>query len=88
MMKIEIVENVESNDVDGGYIVVDVFESNDVCLDGCEYRNERVMLSFDWGESLCGVEIVDESNEVIEYKDLEKIFSIECVEKLWGMNFK
>jgi len=71
MMKFEIVEDVESNDVDGGYIVVKVNE-DDV--------ERNVVISFDFGESLCSVELEG------EVEVLESVFSKECVERLWNLD--
>lgn len=80
MIKFKIVKDVEKNDVDGGCIVVNVNE------DGVE-RN--VVLGFDFGDSLCSVEIEDKDE--FSYGDysevLENVFSNEVVEKLWSMDF-
>jgi len=48
MMKFEIVEDVEMNEENGGWIVVKVVENEVV---------EFVELSFDFGESLCSLPV-------------------------------
>ena len=80
MMKFEIVKDVDSNDVDGGCIVVKVNEDGVV-------RN--VVLGFDFSDSLCSVEIEDEDEYSYgDYSEvLENVFSNEVVEKLWSMDF-
>ena len=79
MMKFEIVKDVDSNDVDGGCIVVKVEENINNVEFGEVERN--VMFGFDFGGSLCSVEI-DGSEESIE-----DVFSEECCERLWNMDF-
>ena len=80
MLKFEIVKDVESNDVDGGCIVVKVNEDK---------VERNVVLGFDFGGSLCSVEIEDEDE--FSFGDfseiLENVFSEECCEKLWSMDF-
>ena len=72
-VKFEILENVELNEENGGWIKVKVSE-NDV--------SRVVVLSFDWGETLCSVDIVDGNGYGVE-EDLEEVFSEEVIEKLW-----
>ena len=87
MLKFEIVKDVESNDVDGGCIVVRVEENINNVEFGEVVRN--VVLGFDFGGSLCSVEIEDEDE--FSFGDfseiLENVFSEECCEKLWSMDF-
>jgi hypothetical protein len=66
--KFEILEDVALNENDGGFIKVKVSE-NDV--------SRNVVLSFDFGESLASVDIVDSE------EDLANVFSKEVIEKLW-----
>ncbi len=72
MTKFDVVEEVFGNEEIGGRMIVRVCE-NDVERD--------VELCFDFGESLCTVELVD-GDETIE-----SVFSDEVVEKLWNMDF-
>jgi hypothetical protein len=93
MFKFEIVEDVEMNDNNGGWIIVKVRESGS-WLSIIEY----VELSFDFGESLSSCLIVekDSNDEWIEkyskegdYRssNVEDMFSKECCEKLFEMDF-
>ena len=89
MLKIEVVEDVEMNEDNGGWIVVKVNE-NEV--------EEFVYFGFDFGESLCSCLIVekDSNDEWIEkyskegdYRssNIEDMFSEECWKMLWEMEF-
>ena len=89
MLKIEVVEDVEMNEDNGGWIVVKVNE-NEV--------EEFVYYSFDFGESLssCLIVEIDSNDEWIEkyskegdYRssNVEDMFSEECCEKLFNMDF-
>ena len=89
MMKIEVVEDVEMNDSNGGWIVVKVNEDK---------VEEFVYFGFDFGESLCSCLIVEwDSNGDWEEKyskegdyrssNIEDMFSEECCEKLFNMDF-
>lgn len=46
MMEVKKVVDVGLNDDDGGFLIL-------------EYKGKFVMLGFDFGESLCGVELVE-----------------------------
>ena len=94
MLKIEVVEDVEMNEDNGGWIVVKVYEK----LSRYREVEEFVYYSFDFGESLCSVLIVekDSNDEWIEkyskegdYRssNIEDMFSEECCEKLFNMDF-
>jgi hypothetical protein len=72
---IEFIKSVEMSEEDGGYDIVKVIENEVV-------RN--VMLSYDFGGSLCSVEIVDENEEMNE-ESVEDVFSEEVVDELWGL---
>ena len=80
MMKFEVVEDVERSDDNGGWIKVKVSEN----IDNVEWGEvERVVvLSFDFGDSLGGIEIDDDSDDRIE-----DLFSEECCKMLWEMEF-
>ena len=82
MMKFEVVENVEMNEDNGGWIVVKVVEDEVV---------EFVELSFDYGESLCSVVIVEkDSNDkwMEKFSNVEDVFSSEVNKKIVEMDFK
>ena len=94
MLKIEVVEDVEMNEDNGGWIVVKVNEKMS------RYREveEFVYFGFDFGESLCSCLIVekDSNDEWIEkyskegdYRssNIEDMFSEEVCEKLFNMDF-
>ena len=72
MMKFEVVENVEMNEDNGGWIIVKVVEDKVV---------EFVELSFDFGESLSSIDI-EGSGEVIE-----DVFSEECCDEIRCVDF-
>ena len=78
-MRFEIIEDVEKSDSNGGWIKVKVSENVDDCVDSMMSR--VVVLSFDFGDSLGGIEI-DGSEE-----NIEDVFSEECCEMLWKMEF-
>ena len=93
MMKIEVVEDVEMNEDNGGWIVVKVYEKVNE-----KEVEEFVYFGFDFGESLCSCLIVekDSNDEWIEkyskegdYRssNVEDMFSEEVCEKLFDMNF-
>jgi len=87
MMKFEVVENVEMNEDNGGWIVVKVVEDNV----GCDKVVEFVELSFDYGESLCSVVIVEkDSNDkwMEKFSNVEDVFSSEVNKKIVEMDFK
>ena len=90
MLNIEVVEDVEMNEDNGGWIVVKVNE-NEV--------EEFVYFGFDFGESLCSCLIVekDSNDEWIEkyskegdYRssNIEDVFSEDICEKLFNMDFE
>jgi len=83
MMKFEIVEDVEMNEENGGWIVVKVVEDEVV---------EFVELSFDFGESLCSCLIVEKDSNgkwIEKYgKRIEDVFSSEVSKKIFEMDFK
>jgi hypothetical protein len=82
MMKFEIVEDVEMNEENGGWIVVKVVEDEVV---------EFVELSFDFGESLCSCLIVEKDSNgkwIEKYgKRIEDVFSSEVSKKIFEMDF-
>lgn len=87
-MKFEVVENVEMNEENGGWIVVKVVEDEVV---------EFVELSFDFGESLCSVVIVEKDSngkwiEKIEWdygsSNIEDVFSSKVCKKIVEMDFE
>ena len=93
MLKIEVVEDVEMNEDNGGWIVVKVYEKVNE-----KEVEEFVYFGFDFGESLCSCLIVekDSNDEWIEkyskegdYRssNVEDMFSEEVCEKLFDMNF-
>ena len=80
-MKFEVVENVEMNEENGGWIVVKVVEDEVV---------EFVELSFDFGESLCSVVIVEKDSNgkwMEKYSNVEDVFSSEVNKKIVEMDF-
>ena len=79
-MRFEIIEDVEKSDSNGGWIKVKVSENVDDCVDSMMSR--VVVLSFDFGDSLGGIEIDDDSDDRIE-----DLFSEECCKMLWEMEF-
>ena len=94
MLKIEVVEDVEMNEDNGGWIVVKVYEK----LSRYREVEEFVYFGFDFGESLCSCLIVEwDSNGDWEEKyskegdyrssNIEDMFSEECCEKLFNMDF-
>ena len=81
-MKFEVVENVEMNEDNGGWIVVKVVEDEVV---------EFVELSFDFGESLCSVVIVEKDSNgkwMEKFSNVEDVFSSEVNKKIVEMDFK
>ena len=78
-MRFEIIEDVEKSDSNGGWIKVKVSENVDDCVDSMMSR--VVVLSFDFGDSLGGIEIEDSE------ENIEDVFSKECCEMLWKMEF-
>jgi len=81
-MKFEVVENVEMNEENGGWIVVKVVEDEVV---------EFVELSFDFGESLCSVVIVEKDSNgkwMEKFSNVEDVFSSEVNKKIVEMDFK
>ena len=82
MMKFEVVENVEMNEDNGGWIVVKVVEDEVV---------EFVELSFDFGESLCSVVIVEKDSNgkwMEKFSNVEDVFSSEVNKKIVEMDFE
>ena len=80
-MKFEVVENVEMNEDNGGWIVVKVVEDEVV---------EFVELSFDFGESLCSVVIVEKDSNgkwMEKFSNVEDVFSSEVNKKIVEMDF-
>ena len=88
-MKFEVVENVEMNEDNGGWIVVKVVEDEVV---------EFVELSFDFGKSLCSCLIVDKDSNgkwIEKYgkkgdyrsSNVEDVFSSEVSKKIVEMDF-
>lgn len=81
-MKFEVVENVEMNEENGGWIVVKVVEDEVV---------EFVELSFDFGESLCSVVIVEKDSNgkwMEKFSNVEDVFSSEVNKKIVEMDFE
>ena len=81
-MKFEIVENVEMNEENGGWIVVKVVEDEVV---------EFVELSFDFGESLCSVVIVEKDSNgkwMEKFSNVEDVFSSKVSKKIVEMDFE
>ena len=80
-MKFEVVENVEMNEDNGGWIVVKVVEDEVV---------EFVELSFDFGESLCSCLIVEKDSNgkwMEKFSNVEDVFSSEVSKKIVEMDF-
>ena len=76
-MKFEVVENVEMNEENGGWIVVKVVEV--------------VELSFDFGESLCSVVIVEKDSNgkwMEKFSNVEDVFSSKVSKKIVEMDFE
>ena len=81
-MKFEVVENVEMNEDNGGWIVVKVVEDEVV---------EFVELSFDFGESLCSVVIVEKDSNgkwMEKFSNVEDVFSSKVCKKIVEMDFE
>lgn len=81
-MKFEVVENVEMNEENGGWIVVKVVEDEVV---------EFVELSFDFGESLCSCMIVEKDSNgkwMEKFSNVEDVFSSEVSKKIVEMDFE
>jgi len=82
MMKFEVVENVEMNEDNGGWIVVKVVEDEVV---------EFVELSFDFGESLCSCLIVEKDSNgkwMEKFSNVEDVFSSKVSKKIVEMDFE
>ena len=79
MFSFDVIEDVGMNDDNGGWIKVKVSENVDDCVDSMMSR--VVVLSFDFGDSLGGIEIEDSE------ENIEDVFSEECCEMLWKMEF-
>ena len=80
-MKFEIVEDVEMNEENGGWIVVKVVEDEVV---------EFVELSVDFGESLCSCLIVEKDSNgkwMEKFSNVEDVFSSEVSKKIVEMDF-
>ena len=81
-MKFEVVENVEMNEDNGGWIVVKVVEDEVV---------EFVELSFDFGESLCSCMIVEKDSNgkwMEKFSNVEDVFSSKVSKKIVEMDFE
>ena len=81
-MKFEVVENVEMNEDNGGWIIVKVVEDKVV---------EFVELSFDFGESLGSVVIVEKDGNgkwMEKFSNVEDVFSSEVSKKIVEMDFE
>ena len=82
MFSFEVVENVEMNEDNGGWIIVKVVEDKVV---------EFVELSFDFGESLCSVVIVEKDSNgkwMEKFSNVEDVFSSEVSKKIVEMDFE
>ena len=79
MFSFDVIEDVEMNDNNGGWIKVKVSENVDDSYDSMVSR--VVVLSFDFGESLSSIDIEGSDEEI------ENVFSEECCEMLWKMEF-
>ena len=82
MFSFEVVENVEMNEDNGGWIIVKVVEDEVV---------EFVELSFDFGESLCSVVIVEKDSNgkwMEKFSNVEDVFSSEVSKKIVEMDFE
>lgn len=80
MFSFDVIEDVEMNDSNGGWIKVKVSENVDDSYDSMVSR--VVVLSFDFGESLSSIDIEGSDEEI------ENVFSEECCEMLWKMEFQ
>ena len=82
MFSFEVVENVEMNEDNGGWIIVKVVEDEVV---------EFVELSFDFGESLGSVVIVEKDGNgkwMEKFSNVEDVFSSEVSKKIVEMDFE
>ena len=82
MFSFEVVENVEMNEDNGGWIIVKVVEDKVV---------EFVELSFDFGESLCSVVIVEKDSNgkwMEKFSNVEDVFSSKVSKKIVEMDFE
>ena len=79
MFSFDVIEDVEMNDSNGGWIKVKVCEN----INNVEFGEvERIVrLSFDFGESLSSIDI-EGSGEVIE-----DVFSEECCDEIRCVDF-
>jgi len=75
MLSIKKIKEVEKNDEDGGYLKVEIIE-DDV--------KRFVMLGYDFGDSLVGVEIIDEDDNFIMNEEMEDVFSEKVIDICWG----
>ncbi len=79
MFSFDVIEDVEMNDSNGGWIKVKVSENVD---DSYESMVSRVIvLSFDFGESLSSIDI-EGSND-----NIEDVFSKECCDEIRCVDF-
>ena len=79
MFSFDVIEDVGMNDNDGGWIKVKVSENVD---DNIECMVSRVIvLSFDFGESLCSIDIEGSDD------DIEDVFSEECCDEIRCFDF-
>lgn len=76
MFRFDVIEDVEMNDSNGGWIKVLVIEN----VEDCEVERE-VMLSFDFGESLSSIDIVGSDDNI------EDVFSKECCDEIRSVGF-
>jgi hypothetical protein len=82
MFSFEVVENVEMNEDNGGWIIVKVVEDKVV---------EFVELNFDFGESLGSVVIVEKDGNgkwMEKFSNVEDVFSSEVSKKIVEMDFE
>ena len=82
MFSFEVVENVEMNEDNGGWIIVKVVEDKVV---------EFVELSCDFGESLGSVVIVEKDGNgkwMEKFSNVEDVFSSEVSKKIVEMDFE
>lgn len=81
MMEVKKVVDVELNDVDGGFLIL-------------EYKGKFVMLGFDFGESLCSVELVERKKggefEGFDFSGeiMEEVFNDDEIECFYDMGYE
>ena len=89
MFSFDVIEDVEMNDSNGGWIKVKVSENVD---DSYECMVSRVIvLSFDFGESLCSCLIVEKDSNgkwMEKFSNVEDVFSSEVNKKIIEMDFE